>query len=190
MQSALHEKGYSLPGFTLGKPQISKKTSPDFKMKIHESNLKSVPITEITNKENDVQTPEQKKDSSSSFSESELITILAGLMALIPEQHRKPSVEKTIERGLNAHGTDYVKMAVLYSVAGSNGNTTQFKAYLSKCIENNWHDGWEPGFNQEDIEKKKEAFLASRRNMPNDMLKADAENGCQASTQVLSERGI
>jgi len=184
VQSALHDKGYSLPGFTLGKPQISKKTSPDFKMKIHESDLKSVPITETTNKDYDnvkESTPpkpvgqEQEKDPSSSFSKSELITVLATLMALIPEQHQKPSIENIIERGLKAHSEDYIKIAILYTMAHSNGGTWQkFKAYLGKCIDLGWADGWEPD-QVAQIDKK--AIREKFRKMPDNDLNAFAETG-------------
>ena len=138
---------------------------------------------------------EQEKNPSSSFSEFQLITILAGIMALVPEQFQKPSIEKTVAQGLKSkdYSEDYIRTAVAYTIAKSNGGTWQkFKAYLGKCIDLGWADGWEPepDLVQVDDEKKKEAFLESRRNMTDDILKADAENGCQASIQVLSERGV
>jgi len=101
----------------------------------------------------DVQTPPppskpvpiQKNPSSPSFSENNLVSILATLMAMIPEQHQKPSMEKIIEKGLSTHTEEYIRLAILYTTAHSNGGTWQkFKAYLGKCIDNNWHDGWEP----------------------------------------------
>ena len=88
---------------------------------------------------------ENECKTSPSFSESELISILAGLTVLIPTQHRKPSIEKAIEKGLKAHGEDYIRSAIAYTVANSNGNTVQkFKAYLGKCIDHGWAEGWEP----------------------------------------------
>lgn len=128
---------------------------------------------------------------SPSFSESELVSILAGLMSLVPEAFRKPSVETVIKKGLKSHLEDYVRLAVLYSIAHSNGGTVQkFKAFLGKSLENHWHDGFEPDSTQVDPNARKQAFLESRRRMPNSILKVDAANGCQASAQVLKERGI
>lgn len=87
----------------------------------------------------------QGGESSSSFSENDLVSILATLMPLVPEQHQKPSVEKTIEKGLITHTEEYIRLAILYTIANSNGGTWQkFKAYLGKCIDNDWHNGWEP----------------------------------------------
>lgn len=194
VQSALHEKGYTLPGFTLGKPQISKKESPDFKMKIHNSDLQSVPIIEIKNKDYyDVQAPppaepvaqEQEKNSSLSFSENEIIKTLATLMALIQEPHRKPSVEKTIERGLKTHTEDYIKLAILYTIANSNGGTWQkFKAYLGKCIDNHWHDGWEPDVERVVSESIRQGFMG----MPVKDLKFLADAGNKLAIDELDRR--
>lgn len=156
--------------------------------------------TKITNKNYDnvlAPTPsgpeliqDKKKKSSSSFSESDLILIIAGLMALIPEKHQKPTVKATVTKALNAHSEDYVRLAILYTIAHSNGETWQkFKSFLGQCIDGGWADGWEPDIDQVDDEHRKAKFLESRRHMPDDILKADAEKGCRISAQVLVERG-
>jgi hypothetical protein len=120
---------------------------------------------------------EPKKDPSSSFSESQLITLLARLMALIPEQYQKPSVEKTIERGLKSHSEDYIRLAILYTVLHSSGGTWQkFKAYLGKCIDNGWQSGWEPERAQGD-NVDKEATRERFRRMSDRDLKLLAGNG-------------
>jgi len=88
---------------------------------------------------------EPQKPPSSSFSKNDLVSVLATLMALVPEQFQKPSIKKTIESGLKAHTEGYIKNAILYTVLHSNGHSWQkFKAYLGQCIDKNWHDGWEP----------------------------------------------
>ena len=143
--------------------------------------------TNITNKDYD----NIQGEPSSSFSENDFIKTVAALMTLVPEQYNKPTVEKTVEKGLRAHTEDYIRLAILYTVSHSNGGTWQkFKAFLGKCIDNGWADGWGPGLDQVDDEKKKETFLESRRHMPDDILKSDAEKGCKISAQVLSERGV
>lgn len=107
-----------------------------------------------TDLNNDVQEPgpnrdNEGEDSSSSFSEIQLLSVVATLMALVPEQYRKPTVERIVERGLKAHSEAYVKNAVLYTIVNSNGGTWQkFKAYLGQCIDKHWHDGWEPDVEQ------------------------------------------
>lgn len=143
--------------------------------------------TNITNKNND----NIHGKPLPSFSENDFIKTIAELMALVPEQYAKPSVEKAIEKGLKAHTGEYIRLAILYTISHSNGGTLQkFKAFLGKCIDNGWADGWDPDVYPVDDEKKKQAFLESRRHMPNDILKADAENGCEFSVQVLIERGV
>jgi hypothetical protein len=180
----------------------SKETSLSKVKELHfpkSSNLTNLSInTENTNKDyDDVQPPdpkptqEQEKNSSSSFSENDFIKTIASLMALVPEQYSKPTVEKTVEKGLKAHTEDYIRLAILYTISHSNGGTWQkFKAFLGKCIDNGWADGWAPEFDQVDNEQRKLKFLKSRRGMPDDILKADAQKGCKVSAQVLMERGV
>ena len=96
------------------------------------------------------------------------------LMSMVPEQFQKPSVEKTIKRGLNSHNAEYIRLAVLYSVTNSTAATwKKFKAYLGKTIDNNWHDGWQPEIDKSDktpsldfskIPDKNLKFLADARN--------------------------
>jgi len=183
----------------------SKETSLSKVKKLHfpkSSNLTNLSInTETTNKDyDDVPVPappgpdpmQEEKKPSSSFSQDDFIKTIAVLMTLVPEQYNKPSVEKTIEKGLKAHPEDYIRLAILYTVSQSNGGTWQkFKAFLGKCIDGGWADGWEPDQGgQADSEARKQTFLESRRGMPDSILKADAANGCMVSAQVLKERGV
>ncbi|MDD4275162.1 MAG: hypothetical protein PHG14_15710 [Desulfobacter postgatei] len=140
----------------------------------------------------DVQPPPERVDpvdhgqekTSPSFSESELISILAALMLLVPEKHRKPSIEKTIERGLKARGEDYVRAAIAYTVANSNGNTTQkFRAYLGKTIEHGWADGWEP-----DKAPDQSAIKNEFSKMPDAVLRMLASAGNQFAMAELKTR--
>jgi len=104
----------------------------------------------------------QKENPSPSFSQDDLAKIIATLMALAPKKFQKPSIEKTIERGLQTHTEDDIRLAILYAASNSNGGTWQkFKAYLGKCIEHHWHDGWKPDVdqgNQIDQEATREQF--------------------------------
>ena len=148
-----------------------------------------------TIKRNDVQPPEPTPaasskvgPSSSSHSESELITTLAGLMALIPKQHRKPSVESTLEKGLLVHTESYIRLSVLYTIANSNGDSWQkFKAYLGKCIDNGWADGWEPD-TDETSRLDLEAVKAKFKQIPDETLKPLADAGNKLAIEELERR--
>lgn len=140
----------------------------------------------------DVQPPPERVDpvdhgqkkTSPSFSESELISILAGLMLLIPEKHRKPSIEKAIEKGLKAHSADYLRAAILYTCAHSNGGTTQkFRAYLGKTIENHWHEGFEP-----DKAPDQSAIKKEFSKMPENVLRMLASAGNHFAAEELKKR--
>lgn len=130
----------------------------------------------------------KKRPSSPSFSENETIKILTTLMTLVPEQFQKPSVEKTIGRGLNAHSEDYVKLAILYTITHSNGGTWQkFKAYLGKCIDSAWHDGWEPD-TDETSRLDLEAVKAKFKQIPVKSLRQLADVGNQQAIEELERR--
>lgn len=142
----------------------------------------------------DVQPPPEMVDpvdhgqekTSPSFSESELISILAGLMVLIPEQHRKPSIEKAIEKGLKARGEDYIRAAIAYSVAHSNGGTVQkFKSYLGKCIDYGWADGFEQAHGPD-----KAAIEKEFENMPDEVLKMLSDAGNMFAIAELKKKRI
>jgi len=157
--------------------------------------------SETTNKDyddtqNQTASPEPKDspkvdppaEPSSSFSESELISLLATLMALVPEEYQKPSVKKTIERGLKFHSEDYVRLAILYTVLHSNGGTWQkFKAYLGNCIDKGWQSGWEPESAQGDTVDK-EATRARFRRMSDRDLGILASSGNQWAIEELERR--
>jgi len=129
---------------------------------------------------------ETGKDPSSSFSEFELISILAGLINLIPKQHQKPTVSETINKALIIHTEDYIRLAILYTITHSNGNTTQkFKAYLGKCIDLGWADGWEP---DQGGQVDKEAIRKRFQKMPDNNLKAFAETGNVWAIEELERR--
>ena len=127
---------------------------------------------------------------SSSFSKTQLITVLAELMSLVPEAFRNPSLEKTIEKGLKAHTEDYIKLAILYTIAKSNGETMQkFKAFLGKCIDNHWHDGWEPD-TDETSRLDLEAVKAKFKQIPDTTLKQLAGVGNQLAIEELKRRNL
>jgi hypothetical protein len=135
--------------------------------------------------------PQENEESpSSSFSEIQLLSIIATLMAFVPEQHRKPAVKNTVKKALKFHSEDYIRAAIAYTVANSNGNTVQkFKAYLGKCIDNGWAEGWEPDQgNQIDKEATKERF----RRMSDKDLKFLAGDGTGNlwAVEELKHRGL
>lgn len=121
---------------------------------------------------------------SSSFSKSKLVPLLATLLTLVPEQHQQQSVKKILQKGLSAHTEEYIRLAILYTAAHSNGDTTQkFKAYLGKCIDLGWADGWEPE-KQSDQTAIKNEF----RKMTDDVLTMLAGAGNQFATDELARR--
>ena len=134
--------------------------------------------------------PQENEESPSSFSEIQLLSIIATLMAFVPEQHRKPAVKNTVKKALKFHSEDYIRAAIAYTVANSNGNTVQkFKAYLGKCIDNGWAEGWEPNQgNQIDKEATKERF----RRMSDKDLKFLAGDGTGNlwAVEELKHRGL
>ena len=109
-------------------------------------------------------------------------------MALIPERHQKPVVERTIGNGLKSHNEDYVRLAILYSIAHSNGGTVQkFKAFLGKCIDNGWAVGWEP---EQGTQVDKEVIRERFKRMSDKDLKllADGGNGNVWAIEELKRR--
>ena len=111
-------------------------------------------------------------------------------MAFVPEQHRKPAVKNTVKKALKFHSEDYIRAAIAYTVANSNGNTVQkFKANLGKCIDNGWAEGWEPNQgNQIDKEATRERF----RRMSDKDLKFLAGDGTGNlwAVEELKHRGL
>jgi len=140
-----------------------------------------------------VPAPQENEESpSSSFSDFELISILASLINLIPKKHQKPAVSETIRKALNTHTEAYVQLAILYTLANSNGDTTQkFKAYLGKCIDNGWADGWESDSTQGN-EIDKEAIRERFRRMSDKDLKFLAGDGTGNlwAVEELKHRGL
>lgn len=68
-------------------------------------------------------TPQQEGVLSSSFSQNDLIQVLASLMSLVPQSFRKPSVEHVVKEALKVNTPDYIKDAIIYTTAMSNGGT-------------------------------------------------------------------
>jgi len=137
---------------------------------------------------NDIQDP-----SSSSFSKSqkkEAEANVTALMALVPEQFRKPSVRITIERGLKTHNLDYIKLAILYTIQGSDGGiVVKFRAYLAKTIDNGWAEGFLPETAQDtgpDLDAVKNRF----EQMPDGVIRlmADAGNKFALNEQASREK--
>ena len=115
--------------------------------------------------------PPEPKDSpkvdpsepSPSFSENDLIQVLASLMTLVPEALRKPSVEHVIKSALEVNTPDYIRAAIAYTIANSTGGTLpKFKAYLGRAIDLAWAVGWEPETDQAtgpDLDAVREQFM-------------------------------
>lgn len=208
VQEDLHKNGYSLPGFTNAPIQLSNEKSPIFKMKIQESEMKNVPIIETI--KNDVRKPESSSESSpppepqqtsSSFSSSENNKTTTAdvkqtdediqiddLLKLIPEDMRKPSIENKIKQAVAAGiALEIIKGCIMYSNDQSDKKTWQrYRSHLGKCIDNQWGEGYTQDAGKEN---QAQAFLESRRLMPDSVLKLDAARGCKISAQVLKERG-
>jgi len=159
----------------------------DGKIKTNDDN---VPPPQKPNTSPEPSEPEQTKEkdsSSSSFSNAELITVIAGLMALIPEQHQKPIIKTVIEKALKVHSEAYIKSGIEYTNTHSNGGkTAKYKAYLAKCIDEYWHDGWEPEGStfQEDLIAIKKQFMK----MKNENLKSLADAGNQFAIDEIKRR--
>ena len=112
--------------------------------------------------------------------------VLSSLMALVPERYNKPSVKKTIEKGLGSHTEGSIRSAVLYTIAHSNGGTWQkFKAYLGKCIEFGWADGWEP-YQESQIDQ--DVIRDRFRKMSDQDLKVLSGSGNQWAIRELENR--
>lgn len=119
---------------------------------------------------------------------------LQELLSLIPVSLHSPALIQLILAALQAHTKLFVYEACLYTLKHSNQGISQFVSFLGLTIKNNWHIGF---IDQQDQNKKEQnqtdknkqlAFLESRREMPSEHLKIDAENGCKISAQVLRER--
>jgi len=81
----------------------------------------------------------------SPFSATQLTTLIASLFSLVPEQFQQPALRTIFRTALKAHSELYVKQSIAYTIANSTGNTrAKFKAYLDKCIKENWIEGSEP----------------------------------------------
>ena len=77
--------------------------------------------------------------SSSSYPATEDIK---SLLDLIPEHHRKPTVEKLVREALGHHDSHQVKEAVMYAADNVRGGWMQFRAYLDKSLQNGWAVGY------------------------------------------------
>lgn len=136
-----------------------------------------------TLKRDDVKAPPEPKTKPSSSPSSQKI-ILAGLMAMIPEQHQKPIVKKTLEKALNAHSEDYIKSAIEYTNEHSNGGkTAKYKAYLGKTLDQGYADGWTP-----EEKADQEAIVNEFRKMDDTTIKLFADAGNQFAIEELRRR--
>ncbi len=138
--------------------------------------------------------PEKKEPVAAAVSKSKDSKTIDTLFDLIPDQNQKPSIKAVISKSIKSgHTEQSIKEAIGYTNNHSNGNHwSKYKAYLGKTIDNGWAEGYLESKKDDvapdpDVDKK-QIFLESRRAMPDHILKYDAENGCSASQQVLSER--
>lgn len=194
----------------------SKETSLSKSEKVNDQrirNFTSFPITETTSKTTtDIpelspppkqpEPPElPQKETSPSFSSSENNKTTTAdvnqtgediriddLLELIPEDMRKPSIENKIKQAVAAGiALEIIKGCIMYSNDQSDKKTWQrYRSHLGKCIDNQWGEGYTQDAGKED---QAQAFLESRRSMPDSVLQLDAARGCQVSAQVLKERG-
>ena len=111
------------------------------------------------------------------------------LFESVREGEKKPIVIKAINKMVDDGFTlDAIQQAILHSNTAST-KPGKYKSFLDKCVR----EDWLMGCKAEDVaaelkEKKRAAFLKSRRAMPEDILKVDAAKGCKISMQVLKER--
>lgn len=64
------------------------------------------------------------------------------LFSLVPEHHRKPTIEKLISDALGNHDRRSIEEAVVYSAANVKGGWMQYRAYLDKTLQNGWAAGY------------------------------------------------
>jgi hypothetical protein len=196
VEEALFEKGYSIPNFTVTKAAISKIENQKSKIKLENLEIKNVNITEITSeiKNNDYNKPVTKATSLTSTTSPPSAVFsnefLKELADLVIEKNQSPMVNKLIEKEIETHSVENIKLCIQYANAKSKGDPIQYKAFLGKTITNGWAEGYDPKSVSVDNAKieKDRIFLESRRQMPTFYLKMDAEKGCKASAQVLKER--
>jgi len=152
--------------------------------------------TETTTDDNDADKKSapritKKEQPSPSLPSTQLTALIVALYALVPEQYQQPALQSMFRKVLKNHTELYIKQAIAYTIAYSTGKTkAKFKAYLGKCLDNGWADGYEPDTKHEDYQEKQARFLHSRRQMPISVLIQDSRNGCKTSQKVLTERGI
>lgn len=127
---------------------------------------------------------EQKPPSSFSNAGFELVTALAGLISIVPEDFQTKAVENLIEKALSVHGVDYIKSSIQYSNDHSNGNTAQkYKAYLGKTIEGGWAYGYESASN-----KNKDVIANEFKKIDDNTLRAMAGAGNAWAVKELERR--
>lgn len=158
----------------------------DLKLKTDDNKRKEQPP-----KQDPSPAPQTTEQPSSSLPSIQLTALISALFALIPEQYQQPALKATFRNVLKENTEIYIKQAIAYTIAHSTGQTkAKFKAYLGKCLDNGWADGYEPDTKQPDYQEKQARFLHSRRQMPISVLIQDSRNGCKTSQEVLTERGI
>ena len=67
---------------------------------------------------------------------------IKSLIELVPEHHRKPTVERLVRDALGHHEHHQVKEAVVYAADNVRGGWLQFQAYLDKALQNGWAVGY------------------------------------------------
>lgn len=150
MESELHNFGnsnFALPDFqTLHFPTSKLCTSFHYTEPITETTTTEPKIAVVAvNKE--IQKAEQKD--SNSKSKLEL------LIKLIPSKHQTPLIIKFLEQKLNdGVDVDELKACILYVKDKAKGNSSQFKSYLGKCLDQKWATGILEEFEAERLKKE------------------------------------
>jgi len=124
------------------------------------------------------------KDIASEIGESTLFNIGKAIL----ESAQFPPEIDAIEKGLSL---ELIRSCIKYSNDHSDQKTWQrYRSHLGQCIDGQWGEGYSREDAGADDAAREQAFLESRRQMPDSVLKYDAGKGCRASQQVLRERGI
>lgn len=104
---------------------------------------------------------------------------LGKLVSEIPAEKQTPQVTAKIRKALQAgYLHQYLALAIAYSLAHSNGN---FPAYLGKCIDGGWAEGWDPA------EKKEQAQVDHQAYLDQVAMDQEQERDRQKKKQALAE---
>jgi hypothetical protein len=79
------------------------------------------------------------------------------LVKMIPTKHQTPLVIKFIEQKLSdGVNVEELKACILYVKDKAKGNSSQFKSYIGKCLDNKWACGYLEEFESERLKKQEQ----------------------------------